>query len=118
MTAASTPNRRSPSQFGPWLAHCLSSLPRSCPSAPPPNTVPPSLPPPAHTTTAKVWSELAHNTSGWVVPVMSANLHEIRAYNRLAALARGRVMVILQVCVGGGSTLHASGVRGSTRHTG
>ena len=33
---------------------------------------------------------------------MSANLHEIRAYNRLAALARGRVMVILQVCVWGG----------------
>lgn len=43
-------------------------------------------------------AELAHNTSGWVVPVFSANVHEIRAYNRLAALARGKVVVVLQVC--------------------
>ena len=48
----------------------------------------------------KVWSELAHNSSGWVVPVLSANVHEIRAYNRLAGLARGRIMIILQVRIG------------------
>ncbi len=31
-----------------------------------------------------------------MVPVMSANVHEIRAYNRLAAAARGSVLVLLQ----------------------
>jgi len=46
---------------------------------------------------SKVWTELAHNTSGWVVPVMSANVHELRAYNRLAGMARGGVVVVFQV---------------------
>ncbi len=35
---------------------------------------------------------------GFVVPVFSNNVHEIRSYNRLAALARGSVLVMLQVC--------------------
>lgn len=35
---------------------------------------------------------------GFVVPVFSDDVHEIRAYNRLAALARGSVLVMLQVC--------------------
>ena len=42
-------------------------------------------------------AELSSNTSGWVVPVFSANLHEIRAYNRLAGMARGAVLLLLQV---------------------
>ena len=42
-------------------------------------------------------ADLAHNTSGFVIPVFSANVHEIRAYNRLASLAKGRVVVVLQV---------------------
>ncbi|GAX77116.1 hypothetical protein CEUSTIGMA_g4562.t1 [Chlamydomonas eustigma] len=45
---------------------------------------------------AQVWSDLAHNTSGFVVPVFSANQHEIRAYNRLSGLARGQVLITLQ----------------------
>ncbi|GLC55625.1 hypothetical protein PLESTB_001008200 [Pleodorina starrii] len=42
------------------------------------------------------WAELAWSTRGRLVPVFSANVHEIRAYNRMAALARGRVLVVLQ----------------------
>jgi len=42
------------------------------------------------------WAELAHSTKGFVVPVFSDNIHEIRGYNRLAALARGKYLVILQ----------------------
>ena len=38
----------------------------------------------------------------WVVPVLSANLHEARGYNRLAALARGEVLVFMQVREGTG----------------
>jgi hypothetical protein len=32
-----------------------------------------------------------------VIPVLSHDVHEIRAYNRLARLARGEVLVLLQV---------------------
>jgi hypothetical protein len=50
-----------------------------------------------HPATAATWIELAYNTSGWVVPVFSADVHEIRAYNRLGHMARGQVLVLLQV---------------------
>jgi hypothetical protein len=50
-----------------------------------------------HPATASIWVDLAYNTSGWVVPVFSSNVHEIRAYNRLGHMARGQVLVILQV---------------------
>ncbi|KAG2429410.1 hypothetical protein HYH02_014065 [Chlamydomonas schloesseri] len=33
---------------------------------------------------------------GFVVPVYSNNVHEIRSYNRLARLARGKILVMLQ----------------------
>ena len=39
----------------------------------------------------------------FVVPVYSNNVHEIRSYNRLARLARGKILVMLQV--GGGGLL-------------
>ncbi|KAG1674950.1 hypothetical protein FOA52_014744 [Chlamydomonas sp. UWO 241] len=45
---------------------------------------------------SRVWAELASNTSGWVVPIFSANVHEIRAYNRMAGVARGTIVVALQ----------------------
>ena len=48
------------------------------------------------------WAELSWNTSGFVVPVFSNNIHEIRSYNRLASLARGKYLVFLQVGGGGG----------------
>jgi hypothetical protein len=53
-----------------------------------------------HPETAPIWIDLAYNTSGWVVPVFSNNVHEIRAYNRLGHMARGQVLVILQVGAG------------------
>uniref|UniRef100_A0A7S0R483 Glycosyltransferase 2-like domain-containing protein n=1 Tax=Chlamydomonas leiostraca TaxID=1034604 RepID=A0A7S0R483_9CHLO len=49
-----------------------------------------------------VWAGLAMNATYTasanfsVVPVFSANVHEARGYNRAAALARGRYIVILQ----------------------
>ena len=42
------------------------------------------------------WAQIAANSSGLVVPVFSANIHEIRAYNRLADLARGRYLITHQ----------------------
>ncbi|GFR43729.1 hypothetical protein Agub_g4840, partial [Astrephomene gubernaculifera] len=42
------------------------------------------------------WADLSWSTSGFVVPVMSFNLHELRGYNRLAGMARGKYMVLLQ----------------------
>jgi len=45
---------------------------------------------------AATWAQLSYNTSGAVVPVFSANLHEARAYNRLAHLARGKYIVLMQ----------------------
>ena len=44
----------------------------------------------------EAWAWASYNASGVVVPVFSANIHEIRSYNRLAHLARGDVVVILQ----------------------
>lgn len=36
--------------------------------------------------------------AGFVVPVLSNNIHEARAFNRMASIARGRVLIIIQVC--------------------
>lgn len=36
------------------------------------------------------------------MPVLSNNVHEIRAYNRLASLARGKILIMLQVGRGPG----------------
>ncbi|GIL60741.1 hypothetical protein Vafri_15268 [Volvox africanus] len=44
----------------------------------------------------QAWADLSWSTRGRMVPVFSANIHEIRAYNRMAALARGKVLVVLQ----------------------
>ncbi|GIL88751.1 hypothetical protein Vretimale_17194 [Volvox reticuliferus] len=44
----------------------------------------------------QAWADLSWSTRGRLVPVFSANIHEIRAYNRMAALARGKVLVVLQ----------------------
>ena len=44
----------------------------------------------------QVWAEIARNSSGYVVPVFSNNVHEARGYNRLASMARGIYLVILQ----------------------
>jgi len=45
-----------------------------------------------------VWAALANNHTGnfSIVPVFSPNVHEARGYNRLAWLARGRYLVVLQ----------------------
>ena len=40
---------------------------------------------------------MVDESGGRVVPVFSGNVHEVRAYNRAAGLARGRLMVFLQV---------------------
>jgi hypothetical protein len=45
---------------------------------------------------ASDWAGLAANSSGLVVPVFSNNVHEIRAYNRLVSLARGRYVITHQ----------------------
>jgi len=45
---------------------------------------------------ASLWLSAASSTGGWVLPVLSSNLHEVRAYNRLAHLASGRLLVLLQ----------------------
>ncbi|KAG2454524.1 hypothetical protein HYH02_000371 [Chlamydomonas schloesseri] len=44
----------------------------------------------------EAWGELAWRSQGLVVPVLSANVHEARAINRMAGVARGRVLVVLQ----------------------
>lgn len=46
---------------------------------------------------AQEWVKYVYPTRGFVVPVFSFNFHEARGYNRLAGLARGDVVVILQV---------------------
>ena len=48
------------------------------------------------------WAQLVDDTQGFVVPVISDNLHELRAYNRMADLAKGKYMILLQVGKGGG----------------
>ncbi|GIL93289.1 hypothetical protein Vretifemale_20704, partial [Volvox reticuliferus] len=42
------------------------------------------------------WADLSWSTNGFVIPVMSFNVHELRGYNRLAGVARGKYMVLLQ----------------------
>ncbi|KAG1661003.1 hypothetical protein FOA52_007168 [Chlamydomonas sp. UWO 241] len=42
------------------------------------------------------WANLSYASNGFVVPVFSANVHEIRAYNRAAGIARGEFIVMLQ----------------------
>ncbi|EFJ40820.1 hypothetical protein VOLCADRAFT_107960 [Volvox carteri f. nagariensis] len=42
------------------------------------------------------WADLSWSTNGFVVPVMSYNVHELRGYNRLASVARGKYLVLLQ----------------------
>ncbi|GAX76660.1 hypothetical protein CEUSTIGMA_g4106.t1 [Chlamydomonas eustigma] len=42
------------------------------------------------------WAELSYSTNGFVVPVLSNNVHEARAYNRIAGLARGQLLILLQ----------------------
>lgn len=42
------------------------------------------------------WAQLVNETQGWVVPVFSANVHEARAYNRAARIARGKYLCFLQ----------------------
>jgi hypothetical protein len=44
-----------------------------------------------HPGDAEQWAAAVTRTRGFVVPVFSNNVHEIRAYNRLAAVARGKV---------------------------
>lgn len=58
-------------------------------------------------TDAAIWAQWAHNTSGFVIPVISNNVHEIRGYSRLARLATGKVLTALQV------SMHSSKCRGS-----
>lgn len=50
---------------------------------------------------ASVWVALANNSTTLdggmeILPLISSNIHEIRAYNRLASLARGKVIITLQ----------------------
>lgn len=45
----------------------------------------------------QIWADLSWSTRGFVVPVMSYNVHELRGYNRLAGMARGKYMVLIQV---------------------
>ncbi|KAG2499050.1 hypothetical protein HYH03_003235 [Edaphochlamys debaryana] len=44
----------------------------------------------------ELWANLSYATQGFVVPVFSYNVHELRAYNRLAGMARGRYLLFLQ----------------------
>ena len=46
---------------------------------------------------AAEWVKHVYPSEGFVVPVFSFNLHETRGYNRLAGIARGEVIIILQV---------------------
>ncbi|KAG1666350.1 hypothetical protein FOA52_007888 [Chlamydomonas sp. UWO 241] len=43
----------------------------------------------------EAWATASWATEGAVVPVFSFNVHEIRAFNRLAGMARGDVFVVL-----------------------
>lgn len=42
------------------------------------------------------WVNLTEHSKGFIVPVFSDNIHEIRGYNRLAGMARGEVIVLVQ----------------------
>lgn len=43
-----------------------------------------------------LWATLAYQTDGFVVPVFSNNIQETRGYNRLAAMARGDLIILVQ----------------------
>lgn len=43
------------------------------------------------------WADLSWSTHGLIIPVMSHNVHELRGYNRLAGMARGKYMILVQV---------------------
>eukprot|EP00775_Hariotina_reticulata_P008144 gene8144-8337_t len=43
-----------------------------------------------------IWAQYAYNTSGLVIPVISDNIHEARAFNRLARMARGEIIISAQ----------------------
>lgn len=42
------------------------------------------------------WVDQAYATKGFVIPVFSYDLHELRGYNRLAGLARGDILLLVQ----------------------
>lgn len=42
------------------------------------------------------WVNRTYASQGFVVPVFSNNLHEIRGYNRLAGMARGEILLLVQ----------------------
>lgn len=50
-----------------------------------------------HPSDHEVWANASYDTGGVVVPVFSNNIHEIRAYNLMARVARGDIVVLLQV---------------------
>ena len=54
------------------------------------------------------WAELVKNTSGYVVPVFSSNTQETGSYNRLASMARGKILVIIQVGIDLGNCIQCS----------
>jgi len=43
----------------------------------------------------ELWANASWDTKGMVVPVFSYNVHEIRAYNRLASMARGDYLFLV-----------------------
>lgn len=46
--------------------------------------------------TAGLWANLSYEMDGFVVPVFSDNIHEVRGYNRLASVARSQILMFLQ----------------------
>ncbi|KAG2453622.1 hypothetical protein HYH02_001837 [Chlamydomonas schloesseri] len=45
---------------------------------------------------ARLWANVSAATGGAVVPVLSYNVHELRSYNRMTGMARGKYVVLLQ----------------------
>lgn len=46
---------------------------------------------------AAEWASYVYPTEGFVVPVFSFNLHEGRGFNRAVQIARGDIVVLMQV---------------------
>ncbi|KAG2439193.1 hypothetical protein HXX76_004556 [Chlamydomonas incerta] len=44
----------------------------------------------------RLWANISAATGGAVVPVLSYNVHELRSYNRMTGMARGKYIVLLQ----------------------
>eukprot|EP00198_Chlamydomonas_reinhardtii_P007599 XP_001696936.1 predicted protein [Chlamydomonas reinhardtii] len=44
----------------------------------------------------RLWANVSAATGGAVVPVLSYNVHELRSYNRMTGMARGKYIVLLQ----------------------